>query len=125
MVLHQRSPLVVVGGRVGRHGELSPGNGQKVSVTGCVEREWVGFREGRKETVRGEGVTVHSKAGRWCHGVSGSMPCRCVCGVGLGEAQVHRNTAVRSAWTGRPNGHMSAWSGWLALTRSGDSVSGN
>jgi hypothetical protein len=32
MVHRRGSPLVVVGGRVGRHGELIPGSKQKVSV---------------------------------------------------------------------------------------------
>jgi hypothetical protein len=37
------------------------------------------------------GVLVHGGAGRGCRGVGGSVPCRRVRRVRLGEAQVHGN----------------------------------
>jgi hypothetical protein len=91
MVHRRGSPLVVVGGRAGRHGELILGNTQVVSVDGSFTRRRVGFSDQARQSVGGGVDTVHQGVGQACHRVGVSMPCRFQCGAWPGDVQVHGN----------------------------------
>jgi hypothetical protein len=62
-----------------------------VSVAGCVARRWVGFSPVESKPGRVGVGLVDTRARQGCRWAGSTMPCRCVWGVGLGEAQVHRN----------------------------------
>jgi hypothetical protein len=81
MVHHRGSPLVVVGGRAGRHGELILGNTQVVSVDGGFTRKRVGFSDQARQSVGGGVDTVHQGVGQACHRVGVSMSCGFRCGA--------------------------------------------
>jgi hypothetical protein len=46
------------------------------SVASWSGRKSVGFSDVAGESGRGEGVTVHGKAGRGCQRARGTVPCR-------------------------------------------------
>jgi hypothetical protein len=59
-MVHRRwSPLVVVGGCAGRHGELVLGDTQVVSVDGGFTQKRVGFSDQAGKSVGGGVDTVH------------------------------------------------------------------
>jgi hypothetical protein len=114
-----------VGGVWGRCCGPSAGVPVTLLVASRLGREAFVFREGGVNLVRGGVGTVCHGAGRCWRRDGLSMPCRSAWRARPGEGGVHGNAVARSAWSGRPRWHMSAWSGRLARSRSGDPVSGN
>jgi hypothetical protein len=114
-MVHRRwSPLVVVGGCAGRHGELVLGNTQVVSVDGGFTRKRVGFSDQAGKSVGDGADIVHQGVGRGWPRVASMSPCRCWCRAGLGSVQVHGNVqrALRalgytaaSTWRGQGDVH--------------------
>jgi hypothetical protein len=100
MVHHRGSPLVVVGGCAGRHGELILGNTLVVLVDGGFMRKWVGFSDQAGKSVGGGIDTVHQGSGQGCRRVGGIVSCRCAWRVGLEKVLAHRNAGARSARSG-------------------------
>jgi hypothetical protein len=76
MVHRRGSPLVDVGGRVGRHGELIPGNAPVVSVDGGFTRERVGFSDQARKPVGGGVDAVHKGVGKRLRRACSTVPCR-------------------------------------------------
>jgi hypothetical protein len=65
-----------MGGYAGRHGVLSVGNRQVVSMAGQLMRYWVSFRERARETVLGGEAVVNRMAGQGWHRDGLWVPCR-------------------------------------------------
>jgi hypothetical protein len=102
MVHRHRTQLVAVGGSLRGHCTLSLGRWSSVSVAQRSGRGGLGFRPGETETGFAWAGTRGQRAGRWCPGVDGIVPCRLGCRARLGSGLVHGNgSALWALWVAR------------------------